>query len=67
MKISDLSKEIGISNKEIISFVNEKGIECKGATKNLSDEETDMVKKAFAKKDAPKPEKAEKPVEEKKE
>ena len=49
MKISDLGKELGVASKEIIAFVNEKGIECKAATKNLSDEETEMVRKAFKK------------------
>ena len=51
MKISEISKELGIESKEIISFVNQKGIECKAATKNLTDEETDMVRKAFSKKE----------------
>ncbi|MBO7375017.1 MAG: translation initiation factor IF-2 [Lachnospiraceae bacterium] len=58
MKISDLSKELGVTSKEIIAFANDKGIECKAATKNLSDEETEMVKKAFAKKSAPKEDKS---------
>ena len=58
MKISDLSKELGVTSKEIIAFANDKGIECKAATKNLTDEETEMVKKAFAKKSAPKEDKS---------
>lgn len=48
MKISEISKEMGVPSKDLIAFVNEKGIECKAATKNLSDEETEMVRKAFA-------------------
>ena len=66
MKISEISKELGIESKEIIAFVNQKGIECKAATKNLSDEETDMVKKAFSKKEEKKEEvKKETPKEDK--
>lgn len=53
MKISEISKEIGVPSKDLIAFVNEKGIECKAATKNLSDDETEMVRKAFAKKAEP--------------
>ncbi len=67
MKISELSKELGIESKEIISFVNQKGIECKAATKNLSDEETDMVKKAFTNKEEVKKEKAPEKIESKQE
>ena len=49
MKISELSKELGVASKELIALANEKGIECKAATKNLSDEETQIVRDAFAK------------------
>ncbi len=53
MKISELSKELGATSKELITIANENGIECKAASKNLSDEEAETVKKAFAKASAP--------------
>ncbi|MCR5848909.1 MAG: translation initiation factor IF-2 [Lachnospiraceae bacterium] len=49
MKISELSKELGVASKELIVLANENGIECKAATKNLSDDEVKTVKDAFAK------------------
>ena len=64
MKISELSKELGATSKEIIALANDLGIECKAATKNLSDEEMQTVKNAFLKKSGAakeeKPAKAEK-------
>ena len=64
MKISELSKELGATSKDIIALANELGIECKAATKNLSDEEMQTVKSAFLKKSGAakeeKPAKAEK-------
>ncbi len=53
MKISELSKELGAASKELIALANENGIECKAASKNLSDEETEKVKAAFLKANAP--------------
>ncbi|MBP5528864.1 MAG: translation initiation factor IF-2 [Lachnospiraceae bacterium] len=53
MKISELSKELGATSKDIIALANDLGIECKAATKNLSDEEMQTVKNAFLKKAAP--------------
>ena len=49
MKISELSKELGVTSKELIAVANECGIECKAPTKNLSDEETEKVKSTFLK------------------
>ncbi len=57
MKISELSKELGATSKDIIALANDLGIECKGATKNLSDEEMQTVKNAFLKKSGAKEEK----------
>ena len=34
MKISEISKEIGVPSKDLIAFVNEKGIECKAAVES---------------------------------
>ena len=62
MKISELSKELGAASKDIIAIANEAGIECKAATKNLSDEEVQTVKNAFLKNS--KPAKEEKAVKE---
>ena len=57
MKISELSKELGATSKDIIALANDLGIECKAATKNLSDEEMQTVKNAFLKKSGAKEEK----------
>ncbi len=50
MKVSDLAKELEINYKEILAFLQEKGLDYKGATKKLSDEEVAMVRSAFSKK-----------------
>ena len=49
MKISELSKELGATSKELIALANDNGIECKAASKNLSDEEAAKVKDAYLK------------------
>ncbi len=49
MKISELSKELEVASKDLIALANDNGIECKAATKNLTDEEADTLRKAFSK------------------
>ncbi len=47
-RIYTVSKEIGVDNKEIIAFLNSKGIEAKTSSSGISDEEVEMVKKHFS-------------------
>ncbi|MCI8418540.1 MAG: translation initiation factor IF-2 [Lachnospiraceae bacterium] len=48
MRVHELAKELEKSNKDIISFLTEKKIEVKSHMSTLTDEQADMVKKAFA-------------------
>ena len=59
MKIHELAKELDIQSKDIISFLNGKGIEGKVAQSSIEESAIDMVKKQFAKKSAPAEKKAE--------
>ena len=56
MRINELSKELGKANKEIIAFLNEHGVEVKSHMNNITDEQADMVRKAFGAGSAPKAE-----------
>jgi len=47
MKISELAAELKRQNKEIISKAAELGIDAKGATKNLSPEEEEKIRRGF--------------------
>ncbi len=53
MKVHELSKEIDIPSKEILTFLQEKGIEAKAAQSSIEDSAVDMVKKHFGKTSAP--------------
>ena len=65
MKISELSTELGINGKDVLAFLQENGVEAKSTSKGLEDDQIEMVKKHFAKKDAKKaPAKAEAPAKE---
>lgn len=48
MKIYELAKEIDKTNKEILSFLAEKGIEAKSHMSTIEEETVEMVKKAFS-------------------
>ncbi len=59
-RIHELSKEIGISNKEIIAKLNEIGVEAKSHSSSIDEDAVAKIKKLFAKKTGTKAEK--KPV-----
>lgn len=61
MKVMDLSKELGVTNKDLITFFKDNGIEVKSHTQNATDEMIDLAHTKFVKQE----EKEEK-VEEKK-
>lgn len=53
MKVHELAKELDKQSKDIISFLNEKGVEVKAAQSSVEEDVADMVRKAFGKKEAP--------------
>ena len=53
MRVNDLSKELGIANKELIAFFNENGAEVKSHMSNVSDEQVEKARSRFGE---PKPE-----------
>ena len=66
VKVHELAKELDKQSKDILSFLQEKGIEAKVAQSSVEEEVADMVRKAFgkagdAKAEAPK-EESEKPA-----
>ena len=48
-KISELEKMFGADRKEIIAFLNEKGIDAKTANSSVEDDAVRMVEQKFAK------------------
>ena len=58
MRVNDLSKELGIANKELIAFLNKNGADVKSHMSNVTEEQAQMVRDAFGE---PKPE-PEKPI-----
>lgn len=56
MKVHELAKELDIQSKDIIAFLNEKGIEVKAAQSSVEDDAIALVKGKFGKKAAPKAE-----------
>ena len=55
MKIYELAKEIDKTNKEILTFLAEKGIEAKSHMNTIEEDTVEMVRKAFSvNKEAPK-------------
>ncbi len=49
MKVHELAKELDIQSKDIIAFLNEKGIEAKAAQSSIDDEAVKAVKAKFGK------------------
>ena len=47
MKVHELAKELNVQSKEIIAFLQDKGIEVKAAQSSVEDDAVNMVKKAF--------------------
>ena len=60
MKIHELAKELDVSSKEVITFLNDKGMEVKSHMSSIEDDAIALVKKQFGKQ-------AEKPTEKKEE
>lgn len=61
IKVHELAKELGMSSKDMISFLQEKGVEVKAAQSSVEEDAADMARKAFGgSKDAKEPEKEEK-------
>mgnify|MGYP002645039167 CR=1 FL=1 len=58
IKVHEIAKELEKQSKEVIAFLQDKGIEVKAAQSSLEDEVADMVRKAFGK-SGDEPEKAE--------
>ena len=53
MRVHELAKEIDKPSKEVLTFLQEKGIEVKAAQSSVEDSAADMVRKAFGKKGEP--------------
>ena len=60
IKIHELAKELDVSSKEVITFLNDKGMEVKSHMSSIEDDAIALVKKQFGKQ-------AEKPAEKKEE
>ena len=50
IKISELAKELGVESKEVVSFLQEKGVEsAKRSTSSVEDDDADKARKHFGK------------------
>ena len=58
IKVHELAKELEKQSKDILSFLQEKGIEAKAAQSSIEEDAAQMVRKAFGKQEAPKTETA---------
>ena len=54
IKVHELAKELDKQSKDILSFLQEKGVEAKAAQSSIDDDAAQMVRKAFGKAEAPK-------------
>ena len=61
VKVHELAKELEVQSKDILSFLQGKGIEAKVAQSSIDEEATQLVRKAFGKGTKSTPEKAEAP------
>ena len=50
MKVHELAKELDITSKEVLAFLQEKGIEAKAAQSSVEESAVEIVRKAFGKK-----------------
>ncbi|MCM1185788.1 MAG: translation initiation factor IF-2 [Lachnoclostridium sp.] len=58
IKVHELAKELGMPSKDMISFLQEKGVEVKAPQSSVGEDTADMARKAFGgSKDAKEPEK----------
>ena len=53
MKVHELAKELDIQSKDVIAFLQEKGLDVKAAQSSIEDDAIEMVRKKFAPKAAP--------------
>lgn len=58
VKVHELAKELEVQSKDILSFLQGKGIEAKAAQSSIDDEASQLVRKAFGKSAKSAPEKA---------
>ena len=58
IKVHELAKELDTQSKDILTFLQEKGIEAKVAQSSIDEDAAGLVRKAFGKGKAPKKEKA---------
>ena len=56
IKVHELAKELDKQSKDILSFLQEKGVEAKAANSSVEEDVADMVRKEFVKAQAPKEE-----------
>ncbi len=56
MKVHEIAKELDVASKDVLTFLNEKGIEAKAAQSALDEIAEKMVRNQFGKKEAPKKE-----------
>ena len=49
IKVSELAKELDLQNKEVLNFLQEKGVEAKAHNSSIEEADADMVRKAFGK------------------
>ena len=47
MKVHELAKELDITSKEVLAFLQEKGIEAKAAQSSVEEKAVEIVRKAF--------------------
>ncbi len=53
IKVHELAKELDKQSKDILSFLQEKGIEAKAAQSSIEDDAAELVRKAFRKEEPP--------------
>ncbi len=69
MRVNDLSKELGVANKELVAFLNERGAQLKSHMSSVTEEQAALVRRTFGAPQAEpeKPKKVDKPVSRKEE
>ena len=53
MKVHEIAKELDVQSKDILTFLNEKGIEAKAAQSSIDEKAETLVRKKFGKSEAP--------------
>ena len=62
VKVHELAKELEVQSKDILGFLQEKGIEAKAAQSSIDEDASQLVRRAFGKSGKGTPEKAETPA-----